>query len=133
MIEKVLLSVCLAALASIEKDFSEKSQTNGAKQIQREFLARARAHTTLPWNRARSTKRLTRLRPSPMDGKSNNNFAGVVCSTKMERTLTFRRDYLHCIKKHRRFEKRHTMISAHVSPCFVGHKEGDIVTVGQCR
>merc|ERR1712048_348101 len=57
---------------------------------------------------------------------------GVVCSTKMERTITFRRDYLHYIKKYRRFEKRHTMISAHCSPCFVV-KEGDVVTVGQCR
>merc|ERR1712029_798852 len=42
---------------------------------------------------------------------------GVVCSTKMERTITFRRDYLHYIKKYRRFEKRHTMVSAHCSPC----------------
>mmetsp|Transcript_3080 Transcript_3080/g.4685 ORF Transcript_3080/g.4685 Transcript_3080/m.4685 type:complete len:159 (+) Transcript_3080:71-547(+) len=57
---------------------------------------------------------------------------GVVCSTKMQRTLTFRRDYLHYIKKYRRFEKRHTKISAHVSPCFVV-QEGDVVTVGQCR
>merc|ERR1712226_1087593 len=57
---------------------------------------------------------------------------GVVCSTKMERTLTFRRDYLHYIRKYRRFEKRHRMISAHVSPCFIV-KEGDIVTAGQCR
>merc|ERR1712157_390793 len=52
---------------------------------------------------------------------------GVVCSTKMERTLTFRRDYLHYIRKYRRFEKRHRMISAHVSPCFI-IKEGDVVT-----
>jgi small subunit ribosomal protein S11e len=58
--------------------------------------------------------------------------SGVVCSTKMERTLTFRRDYLHFIKKYKRFEKRHKKVSAHVSPAFVV-KEGDIVTVGQCR
>merc|ERR1712151_488516 len=57
---------------------------------------------------------------------------GVVCSTKMERTIMFRRDYLHYIRKYRRFEKRHRMISAHCSPCFIV-KEGDIVTVGQCR
>merc|ERR1711982_296469 len=57
---------------------------------------------------------------------------GVVCSTKMQRTITFRRDFLHYIRKYRRFEKRHRMISAHVSPCFIV-KEGDIVTVGQCR
>jgi len=57
---------------------------------------------------------------------------GVVCSTKMERSVTFRRDYLHYIRKYRRFEKRHTKISAHCSPCF-NVKEGDVVTVGQCR
>merc|ERR1711998_100665 len=57
---------------------------------------------------------------------------GVVCSTKMERTITFRRDYLHYIRKYRRFEKRHRMVSAHCSPCFIV-KEGDIVTAGQCR
>eukprot|EP00298_Acanthocystis_sp_HF-20_P008631 c17797_g1_i1.p1 GENE.c17797_g1_i1~~c17797_g1_i1.p1 ORF type:complete len:162 (+),score=44.50 c17797_g1_i1:51-536(+) len=57
---------------------------------------------------------------------------GVVCSTKMEKSITFRRDYLHYIKKYRRFEKRHTKISAHCSPCFTV-KEGDVVTVGQCR
>ena len=32
-----------------------------------------------------------------------------------------------------RFEKRHKNMSVHVSPCFENVKEGDIVTVGQCR
>jgi small subunit ribosomal protein S11e len=58
---------------------------------------------------------------------------GVVKSTKMQRTLTVRRDYLHYIKKYNRYEKRHKMTSAHVSPAFVGIKEGDTVTIGQCR
>jgi ribosomal protein S17 len=31
-----------------------------------------------------------------------------------------------------RYEKRHTNISAHLSPCF-RCKEGDTVVVGQCR
>mmetsp|Transcript_108 Transcript_108/g.245 ORF Transcript_108/g.245 Transcript_108/m.245 type:complete len:163 (+) Transcript_108:32-520(+) len=57
---------------------------------------------------------------------------GVVISTKMNRTLVIRRDYLHYIRKYRRYEKRHTTLSAHVSPCF-RVKEGDVVTVGQCR
>uniref|UniRef100_H8ZWZ2 Small ribosomal subunit protein uS17 n=1 Tax=Collodictyon triciliatum TaxID=190325 RepID=H8ZWZ2_9EUKA len=57
---------------------------------------------------------------------------GVVLSTKMKRTITVRRDYLHYIKKYNRYEKRHSNLSAHVSPCFVV-KEGDVVTVGQCR
>jgi small subunit ribosomal protein S11e len=36
------------------------------------------------------------------------------------------------VKKYRRFEKRHRNIPAHVSPAFTV-KEGDIVTIGQCR
>merc|ERR1719231_1622394 len=57
---------------------------------------------------------------------------GKVASTKMERTITVRRDYLHYIKKYNRFEKRHKMVSAHISPCF-RVEEGDDVTIGQCR
>lgn len=57
---------------------------------------------------------------------------GLVISTKMKRTIVVRRDYLHYIKKYRRFEKRHKNIAAHCSPAF-GVKDGDIVTIGQCR
>eukprot|EP00518_Triparma_eleuthera_P003132 CAMPEP_0182463526 /NCGR_PEP_ID=MMETSP1319-20130603/7636_1 /TAXON_ID=172717 /ORGANISM="Bolidomonas pacifica, Strain RCC208" /LENGTH=163 /DNA_ID=CAMNT_0024663085 /DNA_START=44 /DNA_END=535 /DNA_ORIENTATION=+ len=57
---------------------------------------------------------------------------GIVVSHKMRRTIVVRRDYLHYIKKYKRFEKRHRNIVAHCSPCFdVG--EGDVVTIGQCR
>lgn len=51
----------------------------------------------------------------------------------MERTAVIRRDYLHYVKKYNRFEKRHTNISVHVSPAFSRLREGDVVTVGQCR
>ena len=57
---------------------------------------------------------------------------GVVTSTKMKRTIVVRRDYLHYIKKYQRFEKRHKNFNVHCSPCF-RVKEGDVVTVGQCR
>ena len=57
---------------------------------------------------------------------------GVVVSTKMNRTIVIRRDYLRYVKKYRRFEKRHNNLSCHVSPAF-RVKEGDVVTVGQCR
>jgi len=50
----------------------------------------------------------------------------------MDRTVIIRRDYLHWIKKYKRFEKRHKNIPCHCSPCF-RIKEGDIVTIGQCR
>lgn len=51
----------------------------------------------------------------------------------MNRTLIVRRCYLHFIRKYNRFEKRHSNIAAHVSPAFQSIKEGDVVTIGQCR
>lgn len=57
---------------------------------------------------------------------------GRVKSTKMNRTIIIRRDYLHYIRKYQRYEKRHTNIAAHISPCFRCN-EGDLVTIGQCR
>eukprot|EP00192_Tetraselmis_astigmatica_P015458 CAMPEP_0117661358 /NCGR_PEP_ID=MMETSP0804-20121206/7494_1 /TAXON_ID=1074897 /ORGANISM="Tetraselmis astigmatica, Strain CCMP880" /LENGTH=157 /DNA_ID=CAMNT_0005468219 /DNA_START=82 /DNA_END=555 /DNA_ORIENTATION=+ len=58
--------------------------------------------------------------------------SGTVKTFKMQRTLIVRINYLHYIKKFQRYEKRHTNIAAHVSPCF-RVKEGDHVTIGQCR
>ncbi len=57
----------------------------------------------------------------------------MVISTKMKRTIVFRRDFLQYIKKYSRYAKRHTNIAAHCSPAFKRIHEGDIVTVGQCR
>ena len=57
---------------------------------------------------------------------------GMVISHKMRNTVVLRRDYLHYVKKYNRYEKRHTNIVAHCSPCF-RVKEGDIATVGECR
>ena len=57
---------------------------------------------------------------------------GVVKTHKMNRTLIMKMDYLHYIKKYQRYEKRHTNLPAHISPCF-RVKEGDTVVVGQCR
>merc|ERR1711964_261711 len=56
----------------------------------------------------------------------------VISAGKMQRTVVLRRNYLHFIKKYKRFEKRHTNLVCHCSPCFEP-KEGDIVTAGQCR
>merc|ERR1712194_939794 len=50
----------------------------------------------------------------------------------MKRPIIIRRNYLHYIKKFQRFEKRHSNLAAHCSPCFEP-VIGDIVTVGQCR
>ena len=57
---------------------------------------------------------------------------GIVISTKMQRTIVVRRDYLHYVPKYNRYEKRHRNIPAHVSPAF-SVKEGDIVLIGECR
>merc|ERR1712146_606175 len=59
-------------------------------------------------------------------------FRGIVASAKMHRTVIVRRDYLHYVKKYIRFEKRHSNVPAHVSPCFRISK-GQVVTIGQCR
>ncbi|MDP2434118.1 MAG: 30S ribosomal protein S17 [archaeon] len=58
---------------------------------------------------------------------------GVVASTKMERTIIVRRDYLHFVRKYDRYEKRHKNIAAHLSPAFERVKVGDVVTLGECR
>ncbi len=58
---------------------------------------------------------------------------GMVISHKMKRTIIVRRDYLQYVRKYRRFEKRHTNMAVHCSPCFINVREGDVVTIGQCR
>merc|ERR1719454_880990 len=45
-------------------------------------------------------------------------FTGVVRKMKMQRTIIIRRDYLHFVKKYGRFERRHTNMAVHLSPCF---------------
>merc|ERR1739838_437856 len=57
----------------------------------------------------------------------------IVRKMKMQRTIIVRRDYLHFIKKYGRFEKRHTNMAVHLSPCFRDVEPGDIVTCGECR
>jgi small subunit ribosomal protein S11e len=71
---------------------------------------------------------------------------GKVVSTKMNRTIVIRRDYLHYIPKYSalagkdgwafvlmkavdRYEKRHKNLAAHLSPAF-RVEVGDVVTVG---
>ncbi|KAJ1345720.1 30S ribosomal protein S11, chloroplastic [Parelaphostrongylus tenuis] len=51
----------------------------------------------------------------------------------MTRTIIVRRDYLHFVKKYRRFEKRHKNVPAHCSPAFRDIAPGDLVTIGECR
>ncbi|KAH9255711.1 archaeal ribosomal protein S17P [Batrachochytrium salamandrivorans] len=57
---------------------------------------------------------------------------GICASTKMQRSIIVRRDYVHYVRKYKRYEKRHHNIAAHASPAFV-IKEGDVITIGECR
>lgn len=57
---------------------------------------------------------------------------GTVISDKMEKTVVVRRDYLEYVPKFKRYERRHSHISAHNPPC-VDAKEGDRVKVADCR
>ena len=57
-------------------------------------------------------------------------FKGMVLSTMMKCTIIIRHNFLHYIKKNRRFEKRHHNVAVHCSPAL---KEGDIAVFGQCR
>ncbi|GAB2214151.1 hypothetical protein Droror1_Dr00018491 [Drosera rotundifolia] len=72
------------------------------------------------------------LRPSPSLLIRGRILAGTCHSAKIDRTIIVRRNYLHYIKKYQQYEKRHSNIPAHISPCF--HvKEGNHVIIGQCR
>merc|ERR1711890_66192 len=58
---------------------------------------------------------------------------GIVMKMKMQKTVVIRRNYLHYVKKYKRFEKRHKNMSVHISPCFRDVKIGDVATIGECR
>ena len=84
------------------------------------------------------TKNVPSLVKSPSEERSSSTnhiiyfVRGICISTKMNRTIIIRRDFLHYIKKYNRYEKRHRNLPVHCSPAFL-IKEGDIVVAGQCR
>lgn len=57
---------------------------------------------------------------------------GFVISAKMDKTAIIRRDYLHYMRKFKRYERRHSHIPAHNPPC-LNAKEGDKVKIAECR
>ncbi len=57
---------------------------------------------------------------------------GIVVSAKMDKTAVIRRDYLNFVPKFKRYERRHSHISAHNPPC-INAKEGDSVKIAECR
>ena len=120
----------------LAKEYVECDQHEKAYQSQDAvFVARKRAIG----NRRQKPMRFVRAVGLGIKTPSTGNVSirgrilkGVVISTKMKNTIIMRRDYLHYITKYRRFEKRHKNVAVHCSPAF-DVKEGDIVTVGQCR
>jgi small subunit ribosomal protein S17 len=57
---------------------------------------------------------------------------GKVVSDRMMGSVVVRRDYLHLVRKYKRYEKRSTKIHAHNPPCL--HAEvGDLVRIAECR
>lgn len=57
---------------------------------------------------------------------------GVVISAKMDKTVVIRRDYQFFVPKFKRYERRHSHISAHNPPC-LNVKEGEHVRIAECR
>jgi small subunit ribosomal protein S17 len=57
---------------------------------------------------------------------------GTVVSTKMAKTVSVERDYLHFVKKYMRYEKRRSKIMAHIPPC-MDVSIGDRVRIAECR
>lgn len=57
---------------------------------------------------------------------------GKVIRKKMSKTIVVSHEYLHYVRKYRRYEKRRKKIHAHLPPC-IKVKEGDNVIIGECR
>lgn len=59
-------------------------------------------------------------------------FEGIVTSTKRQKTVTVRRDYLFKVKKYNRYERRNSKQSVHCPPC-IQVEEGDTVVYMETR
>ena len=57
---------------------------------------------------------------------------GIVVSSKMEKTIIVRRDYLNYVPKYKRYERRRSNVAAHNPPC-LDVKAGDRVKLAECR
>ena len=57
---------------------------------------------------------------------------GKVVSDHMQDSVVVARDFLHYVKKYKRYEKRSSKLHAH-SPACIGAKVGDTVKIAECR
>lgn len=61
-----------------------------------------------------------------------NIFQGKIVSSKARKTAVIKREFLHYLPKYERYERRHSKISAYNPDC-IAAKEGDVVTIAECR
>jgi small subunit ribosomal protein S17 len=61
-----------------------------------------------------------------------NILQGRVVSTKARKTAVVKREFLHFLRKYERYERRHSKINAYNPEC-ISAKEGDMVTIAECR
>jgi small subunit ribosomal protein S17 len=57
---------------------------------------------------------------------------GRVVSAKATKSVVIEKNYFHWVQKYQRYERRHSRISAYNPEC-VAAKEGDFVTIAECR
>jgi small subunit ribosomal protein S17 len=57
---------------------------------------------------------------------------GKVVSDRMNGTVVVEREYLHYVKKYKRYEKRSSKYHAHSTPC-INAGVGDVVKIAECR
>lgn len=61
-----------------------------------------------------------------------NVIKGKVVSARAQKTVIVEKDYFHYLSKYQRYERRHSRIAAYNPEC-VSAKEGDLVTIAECR
>jgi small subunit ribosomal protein S17 len=59
-------------------------------------------------------------------------FEGIVATSKMDKTVVVKRNYLYYVPKFMRYQRRHSRISSHNPPC-IDAREGDRVIIAECR
>lgn len=57
---------------------------------------------------------------------------GEVISTKMQGSISVKKEFMHYVKKYERYEKRISNYNAHCPPC-MQVKTGDKVRIAECR
>jgi small subunit ribosomal protein S17 len=126
--------------AETDKKLAKKTAKKQAKADETETLARA----TLK-KKSLTARNIGLDVPLPTEGCDDENcpfhgglrvrgsiLEGTVISDKMNRTVVVSREYEHIIPKYERIEKRTSKHRAHSPPC-LGIKEGDSVTIIECR